>query len=154
VKLSEYLDPGLVVLDISPGEVSEVLSQLIEPLVADGILSGRERVLEALLAREQVLSTGIGSGIAVPHAISEAIGSPRLIIGLSPTGVDFRAMDDEPVHLFFLLLSPPDRAGHHIRLLARIARLARHPEFLDGLRECRTGEEVIERIHEYESEHV
>ena len=154
MKLTEYLDPGLVVFDVGPGEISEVLAQLVEPLVADGTLSSRERVLEALLAREQVLSTGIGSGIAVPHAISEVIGSPHLIIGLSPNGVDFRAMDDEPVHLFFVLLSPPDRAGHHIRLLARIARLARHPEFLDGLRDCRTGEEVLERIHAYESEHV
>jgi len=154
VKLTEYLNPRLVVFDITPGAVSEILAQLIAPLVEDEGLSGADRVLEALLAREQVLSTGIGSGIAVPHAISEAIASPHLIVGLSQTGVDFRAMDDAPVHVFFVLLSPPDRAGHHIRLLARIARLARHPEFLDGLRECRTGEEVLSQIHEYESEHV
>ncbi|MEJ2548609.1 MAG: PTS sugar transporter subunit IIA, partial [Gemmatimonadota bacterium] len=154
VKLTEYLDPGLVVIGIEPGDVSDILSQLIGPLVTDGTLDGSERVLEALLAREQVLSTGIGSGIAVPHAISEAIGSPQLIIGLSPDGVDFRAMDDAPVNVFFVLLSPPDRAGHHIRLLARIARLARHPEFVDALRRCETGEQVVNHIHAYESEHV
>lgn len=154
MKLTEYLNPGLVVFDIRPGEVAEILSQLIEPLVADGTLNGSDRVLDALLAREKVLSTGIGSGIAVPHAICEAMGTPQLIVGLAPGGVDFHAMDDAPVNVFFVLLSPPDRAGHHIRLLARIARLARHPEFLDALRDCTTGDEVLSRIHEYESEHV
>jgi len=154
VKLTEYLEAGLVVFNVQPGEVADILSQLIDPLVRDGTLSSSERVLEALLAREKVLSTGIGQGIAVPHAISEVIHSPQLIVGLAPQGVDYHSMDDAPVNVFFVLLSPPDRAGHHIRLLARIARLARHPEFVDALRNCETGEEVVSHIHEYEQEHV
>ncbi len=154
MKLTEYLEAGLVVFDVQPGEIAEILSQLIEPLVRDGTLDGSERVLEALLAREKVLSTGIGQGIAVPHAICEVIRSPQLIVGLAPDGVDYQSMDDEPVNVFFVLLSPPDRAGHHIRLLARIARLARHPEFVDALRSCETGEQVVNHIQEYEQEHV
>jgi mannitol/fructose-specific phosphotransferase system IIA component (Ntr-type) len=154
VKLTEYLEAELVVFDIQPGEVADILSQLIDPLVRDGTLGSSERVLEALLAREKVLSTGIGQGIAVPHAISEVIQSPQLIVGLAPHGVDYHSMDDAPVNVFFVLLSPPDRAGHHIRLLARIARLARHPEFVDALRLCETGEQVVSHIHEYEQEHV
>jgi mannitol/fructose-specific phosphotransferase system IIA component (Ntr-type) len=63
-------------------------------------------------------------------------------------------MDDEPVTVFFVLLSPPDRAARHIQLLARITRMARHPEFLDGLRGCVTGDEVLGHIRQYESEHV
>jgi len=154
VKLTEYLEARLVVFDVQPGAVAEILSQLIEPLVRDGTLDGSERVLEALLAREKVLSTGIGQGIAVPHAISEVIRSPQLIVGLAPGGVDYQSMDGEPVNVFFVLLSPPDRAGHHIRLLARIARLARHPEFVDALRSCKSGEQVVSHIQEYEQEHV
>lgn len=154
MKLSEYVDPGLVVLDVRAGEIGDILGQLVEPLARDGTLESADRVLEALLARERVLSTGIGQGIAVPHAISEAIPSARLIVGLAPEGVDFRAMDAAPVNVFFVLLSPPDRAGHHIRLLARIARLARHPDFVDALRGCRDGSEVVEHIRAYEREHV
>ncbi len=154
MKLSEYLDSRLVVFDVHPGEISEILSQLIQPLVSDGTLTAPERVLEALLAREKVLSTGIGQGIAVPHAICEVIPSPQLIIGLAPEGVEYHSMDEAPVNVFFVLLSPPDRAGHHIRLLARIARLARHPEFVDALRSCGSGDEVLRHIQEYEREHV
>ncbi len=154
MKLTEYLEADLVVFDVQPGEVADILSQLVQPLVRDGTLASVERVLDALLAREKVLSTGIGQGIAVPHAISEVIQSPRLIVGLAPEGVDYDSMDDAPVNVFFVLLSPPDRAGHHIRLLARIARLARHPEFVDALRTCETGEEVVSHVHEYEQEHV
>jgi nitrogen PTS system EIIA component len=154
MKLSEYVEPELVVLDVRPGEVRGILAQLVEPLVRDGTLPSADGVLEALLARERVLSTGIGQGIAVPHAISEAIPAPRLIVGLAPDGVDFRAMDEAPVNVFFLLLSPPDRAGHHIRLLARVARLARHADFVEALRSCHDGSEVIEHIRTYEREHV
>lgn len=154
MKLSEYVDPALVVVDVRPAEIGGVLAQLIEPLVGDGTLDSVDRVLEALLARERVLSTGIGQGIAVPHAISEAIPSPRLIVGLAPDGVDFQAMDGAPVEVFFVLLSPPDRAGHHIRLLARIARLARHPDFVSALRSCRSGADVVDHIRAYEREHV
>ncbi len=153
MKLSEFVDPGLVVTGVRDGEVDQVLAQLVEPLVGAGILEAPERVLEALLARERVLSTGIGQGTAVPHAISEVVDAPRLIVGLSPEGVDFRAMDGAPVHVFFVLLSPPDGASHHIKLLARIARLARHPEFVETLRGCSSGAEVVAHIAAYEQDH-
>ena len=154
MKLSEYLDPELVVVGVRPADIGGILSQLVEPLVRNGTLESVDRVLDALLARERVLSTGIGQGVAVPHAISEAIPAPCLIVGLASDGVDFHAMDDAPVEVFFVLLSPPDRAGQHIRLLARIARLARHPDFVGALRRSRSGPEVVDHIRAYEREHV
>ncbi|MDP2482734.1 MAG: PTS sugar transporter subunit IIA, partial [Candidatus Palauibacterales bacterium] len=108
----------------------------------------------ALLAREKILSTGIGHGIAIPHAISASIPEPQVIVGVSPDGADYDSMDGEPVHVFFVLLSPPDRAGHHTRLLARIARLGRDPAFVEGLRSCDDGRTVIETIAEYERMHA
>lgn len=154
MKLSEFVDPALVISGITGGDAEEVLRQLLEPLVAGGIVERTDRVLDVLLAREKVLSTGIGHGIAVPHAVTDVLNKPLLVVGLAPDGVDFRSMDEGPVHVFFVLLSPTDQAGHHIRLLARIARLARHPEFVEALRTSADGDQVVRRIREYERAHV
>jgi len=153
MKLSEYAEPGLVVTEIEQGEVGSILAQLVAPLVPAGVVNSPDAVLSALTAREKVLSTGIGSGIAVPHAICAGLSDPCLIIGLSPSGIEFRSMDEQPVNVFFVLLSPPNRAGHHVRMLARIARLARHPEFVDALRTCDDPQVVVSRIERFESEH-
>jgi mannitol/fructose-specific phosphotransferase system IIA component (Ntr-type) len=154
MKLSDYVEPDMVVTDIRPGDVRQILVQLVGPLVSESPEAVRGQMVDALLAREKVLSTGIGNGVAVPHAICDSIDRPRLIVGIAPDGVDFRAMDDAPVKLFFVLLSPPDRAGHHIRLLARIARMARHPEFVDALRDSADGPAVVTHIEQYEREHL
>lgn len=154
MKLSEYADPGLVVTEIAQGEVGDILAQLVEPLIPAGLVASTDQVVSALTAREKVLSTGIGSGIAVPHAICAGLSGPCLIIGLSSAGIEFRSMDEQPVNVFFVLLSPPDHAGHHIRMLARIARLARHPEFVDAFRTCTDPQDVVSHIERYEAEHI
>lgn len=153
MKLSDYLATDRVVPDVREGDVREILTQLLQPLLRDGTLAEPEPLLSALLAREKVLSTGIGHGIAVPHAISPAAGTPQVVLGIAPGGVEFQAMDGGPVYVFFVLLSPPDGAGHHTRLLARIARLGRDPDFVTGLRDHPEPEAAIARIREYESTH-
>lgn len=154
MKLFEYADPGLVVTEIDQGEVGDILAQLVAPLVPAGLVDSPDQVVSALTAREKVLSTGIGAGIAVPHAVCAGLSKPCLIIGLSSSGIDFRAMDGQPVNVFFVLLSPPEHAGHHIRMLARIARLARDPEFVDALRTCSDPQIVVSHIRRYEDEHI
>lgn len=154
MKLSEYADARLVVTDVAEGEVGEILAQLIAPLASGGFVDDTADVLAALISREEVLSTGIGLGIAVPHAISGSLTDPHLVIGLSEGGVDFKSIDGGPVNVFFVLLSPRESAGHHIRMLARIARLARHPEFVDALRTTKDPELVVAHIDRYEREHV
>ena len=155
MKLSEYADPSLVVTQIEPGEIGDILSQLVAPLVPAGIVDSAEQVVSALTAREAVMSTGLGAGIAVPHAISSRLASPCLIIGIcQPPGVEFQALDGDPVNVFFVLLSPPNHAGHHIRMLARIARLTRHPEFVDALRTSTDPQVVVSHIARYEAEHI
>ncbi|MEK6253388.1 MAG: PTS sugar transporter subunit IIA, partial [Gemmatimonadales bacterium] len=117
--LTEYLAEDRVVTDVQDDDVRGILKQLLAPVAG----ATTETVLAALLAREKVLSTGIGHGIAIPHAISSSIREPQVLLGISAEGADYQSMDGEPVHVFFVLLSPPDRASHHTRLLARIARL-------------------------------
>ncbi|MCL7972251.1 MAG: PTS sugar transporter subunit IIA [marine benthic group bacterium] len=151
--LSEYLAEDRIIPDVKDDDVRGILRQLLAPVVEAGEVARPEVVLAALLAREKVLSTGVGHGIAIPHAISTAIPDPQVLVGICRDGADYRSMDGEPVHAFFVLLSPPDRAGHHTRLLARIARLARDPSFVEGLRECDSSTAAIEHISRYESTH-
>ncbi|MGI9038589.1 MAG: PTS sugar transporter subunit IIA, partial [Gemmatimonadota bacterium] len=92
MKLSEYADARLVVTDVAEGEVGEILAQLIAPLASGGFVDDTADVLAALISREEVLSTGIGLGIAVPHAISGSLTDPHLVIGLSEGGVDFKSI--------------------------------------------------------------
>lgn len=154
MKLSEYADPSLVVTEIEQGEIGDILTQLVAPLVPAGIVDSAEQVIAALTAREAVMSTGLGSGIAVPHAISSRLASPCLVIGICQPGVEFKALDGNPVNVFFVLLSPPNHAGHHIRMLARIARLAKHSEFVDALRTSTDPQVVVSHIARYEAEHI
>jgi mannitol/fructose-specific phosphotransferase system IIA component (Ntr-type) len=106
------------------------------------------------MAREKVLSTGIGHGIAIPHAISSAIPEPQVLLGISPDGAEYSSMDGEPVYVFFVLLAPPDRASHHTRLLARIARLGRDPAFIAGLIDCTDPASAIDHVERYERTHA
>lgn len=154
MKLSEYADPSLVVTEIEQGGIGDILTQLVAPLVPAGMVDSSEQVVAALTAREAVMSTGLGAGIAVPHAISSRLAGPCLIIGICQPGVEFKALDGNLVNVFFVLLSPPNHAGHHIRMLARIARLAKHPEFVDALRTSTDPQVVVSHIERYEAEHI
>lgn len=152
--LTEFLDEERIVLGIRDDDVQGLLEQLLAPIIDQGSLASTDAVIAALLAREKVLSTGIGHGIAIPHAISSSIPEPQVLVGICPEGADYRSMDGEPVHVFFVLLSPPDRAGHHTRLLARIARLGRDPAFVESLRSCEDSAAALEQITLYERTHA
>lgn len=154
--MSEYVEPDLVVTDVRPGDIGEILSQLVAPLSAHPSGPAMGAVLEALVAREALLSTGIGQGVAVPHAISENVDATKLVVGVARHGVEFHAIDGAPVHVFFVLISPPERQAKatHIKLLARIARLARHSQLVSMLRECEEPQQIVDGIARYEREHI
>ena len=154
MKLVDYLDSRFVVTDLNPDSVRGILRQLVAPLAAGGAVEDVEGLMDALLERESLQSTGIGSGVAVPHAICDDLEEPRIVLGRCPEGVDFRSLDQRPVHLFFLLLSPSVETGVHIKLLARIARLVRHPELLERVRASTDASGMIGEIRAYEQEHV
>lgn len=154
MKLTEYLRPELIVRDLEPDAPESVFRRLVQPIVAAGLVEDAEPVVAALLARERTLSTGIGQGIAVPHAVCAEIHRTGVVVGVSREGIDFGAIDDRPVHLFFLLVSPPGQASHHIKLLARIARLMRDPRLQENLRSAQTPGAVIEAVEAFERQHV
>ena len=100
------------------------------------------------------MSTGIGDGIAIPHGKSDAVTSLAAALGIHKRGVDFESLDGEPAYVFFLLVSPADVSGPHIKALARISRLLKNDEFKNKLIDASTSEEILEIIETAEKEHA
>lgn len=153
MKLHHYLRPDLVILDLDADGVEKTLNEMVRVLVESGVIQNEKQVLEALLEREAAQSTGIGGGVAIPHAVYADLNTTVIELALSRKGIDFLSMDEQPVHTLFLLLSPPANSGTHIKLLARIARLMRQPDVLDKLLGAETPEEVIESIRLFDEQH-
>lgn len=132
MQLGELLTPARIRVPLTGRDKQAVLSELVR-LVADGGKDQFEDILRAVQAREAVLSTGIGYGVAIPHGKSPLIADLRLAAGRAAEPVRFDALDGEPVQLFFLLVGPESAAGPHIKALSRISRLVRREPFRQRL---------------------
>ncbi len=123
MRLSELLNPSAVLLSLEPGPKPEVLAVLVELLEqAHGFDSGGE-ILERVRRREDMMSTAIGFGVAIPHGKAQAVDRMAAVCAVCPQGMDFGSDDGEPTYLFVLFVSPDHRANEHVRVLANISRL-------------------------------
>ena len=149
--LTELLTPDRIKIPLASTEKDALLRELVE-IVGGATASGDgEEVLRAVREREQVLSTGIGNGVAIPHGKSAAVGSLVLAAGVTPKGVDFEALDGQPVQLFFLLVGPESASGEHVKALSRISRLLRRDTFRSRLVAAATPQEFFSVIAEAEA---
>jgi len=122
----------------------EIIDELIDILYNGSRIKDREDVREAINKREELGSTGLEFGIAVPHAKTNAVGTLTVAIGISPAGVDFDALDGKPSKLFFLILAAPNQSGPHIEALAEIAKLSKSRTFLTALMNAKSADEVLD----------
>ena len=118
--------------------------------MASGSIKERDvnKIVQTLLKRESLGSTGIGQGVAIPHGKSDAVTRLVGAFGVSHGGVNFDSLYGEPAHLFFLLVAPEDSAGPHLKALARISRLLKDKHFRDSLRTAKDEKTLITIIHE------
>lgn len=131
--LTDLLSPERIKIPLVSGSKAELLRELVE-LALNGAGDGdREEVLRAVREREEVLSTGIGNGVAIPHGKTPRVQELILAAGVAASGVEFEALDGQPVQLFFLLVGPDAAAGQHVKALSRISRLLRRDEFRERL---------------------
>jgi mannitol/fructose-specific phosphotransferase system IIA component (Ntr-type) len=152
VKLSDLLGEENVLLDFSARDKWEAIDQLVEALVAHGRLkpANRARVLDAIIARENVASTGMGLGVAIPHAWTDLLDTGAAAVGISPKGIPFQSADGTPATLIILLVSPRHSAQKHVRTLAAIARLLNYEEMRTALLNAKTPAEVVRIVKEEE----
>jgi mannitol/fructose-specific phosphotransferase system IIA component (Ntr-type) len=154
MRLSPYLRPELVRADLSAADNLQAIERLVDVLVAAEPELDRQCLLDALLDREQQVSTGLESGVAVPHATVEGVHQTVLVIGRLAQPVDFGTLDGSPVRFIFMMLSPPGAIASHIRLLARIARLCSLPEFIEAMERAAGDAGLLEAIRQEDARHV
>lgn len=144
MKLLDYLEPALIDLHLSGRTKEEVLSNLVGLLAGQGKIQQRDALLESLLEREGLGSTGIGHGVAIPHGRCKDLAHPAIAFARSDHEVDFDSIDGEPTRIFFLLVAPENGSTEHLHLLARIARLMRDAATREQLLAMESGEQVLE----------
>jgi len=145
MKIVEFLRADAVIANLSGQTGAAVLSELCRPIAAAQRVDA-QRLLDTLLDREKLGSTGIGEGVAIPHG--KVQGLPGLVasFGRSVPGIDFRAIDGHPTHLFFTLFAPENSAGAHLKALARISRIFKNPAFREAILKAAGADEVYRLI--------
>ncbi len=151
--LLDILSPRSTVVGLQGETKEQIIEELVDVLEVGDAITDRDKVLQAVLEREKIMSTGIGDGIAIPHGKSDAATRLVAALGTQKRGVDFEALDGEPAFVFFLLVSPANVSGPHIKALARISRLLKNDDFKKKLIDATTPAEIIDAIDAEEADH-
>ena len=146
MNLLDILSLESTIVDLQGESKEDIITELVNSLPVSDSITDRDQVLQAVLDREKIMSTGIGDGIAIPHGKSAAVTELVAAMGTQRRGMDFDALDGEPAYVFFLLVSPANVSGPHIKALARISRLLKNEEFKKKLVEANSAEEIIATI--------
>ncbi len=150
--LTQILQPTCVKVPLEGKDKNAVITELVDLLDANGLLLDRDVALEAVFVREQTRSTGIGSGIAIPHGKCKAVKELVMALGIAREPIDFASVDGKPVTIVILLVSPTDKTGPHIQALARISRLMLDEQFKQSLEKAGSVEELYELLNNKENE--
>jgi PTS system fructose-specific IIA component/PTS system nitrogen regulatory IIA component len=150
MKFSDFICKDAVRTHLEADEKQTVIRAMATSLVEAGKIDRKnyESIIEAILKREELGSTGIGRGVAVPHTKHPSIDRLVGTVAISQEGVDFDSLDGEKVHLLFLLVSPPDRPGDHLRALENISRQLRDDTFCRFLKQSKNPQDVWQLLEE------
>lgn len=150
MKFSDVFSSDNIIADLKASGKEEAIHELTQKLVAGGSLTRAQgaAVEKAILNRERMGSTGIGKGVAVPHAKAKEVDALVGAFGRSAGGVDFNALDGQPVHLVFMLASSPDNAETHLEALRKVAALLKDDDYCAFLRRARTAKELADLLRE------
>ena len=145
MRILDVLQEDAIISELTATDKKAVLEELTAAVAkASGV--DQEEMVRVLLERERLGSTGIGSGIAIPHGKLKSLGALLVGFGRSRKGVDFEAIDGKPAHIFFLLMAPEDSSGAHLRMLARISRLLKDSALRQGLMDAADRRELYALI--------
>ena len=150
MKLLDFLIRGATRYELKSSGKQEAVEELVQALVEAAVLKQASvpTVVDALMKREELGSTGIGMGVAIPHTKTDATDRLVGMVGRSSRGVEFKAIDGEPVHVFFLVLSPPSKPAEHLKALEQISCLIRDDHFCRFMRNAKTLEELNDILQE------
>ena len=150
MKFADFISNNAIRADLHSVDKEAVIGELVQSLLEAGEVTAEEKedIVAAILRREELGSTGIGRGVAVPHTKHPSVQKLVGTVGVSADGVDFDSLDGERVQLFFLLVSPPDRPGDHLRALENISRQLRDDTFCRFLKQSKTTDDIVQLLEE------
>jgi PTS system nitrogen regulatory IIA component len=154
MRIKDLFKKEFIILSLSSRDKVGVILELVNCLTSQEQLIDAQEILKVIIERENLGSTGIGEGVAIPHGKMENLKEFFIVFGRSREGVDFQSMDNKPAHLFFLLLAPEDSATTHLKVLARISRLLMDRGFRKNLMEADSGDEIYTIIVEEDDKYT
>lgn len=153
MNLKDLLTTEVIKIPLESDEKFQIIEEMVDILNKAGRIQNRDMVLNAVMDREHIMSTGMGDGVAIPHAKTDGVKELVAAFGITKQDIDFQSIDRKPVRIIFLLAGPTDQTGPHLKALSRISRLMHRKEFRDKLAAVHNAEEVIEAISQEEQKY-
>ena len=150
MKFADFITKDAIRAELKAESKEAVIKELVQALLDAGEIEAdqQEDIVASIMKREELGSTGIGRGVAVPHTKHPSVQKLVGTVGVSESGVDFDSLDGERVQLFFLLISPPERPGDHLRALENISRQLRDETFCRFLKQSKTADDINQLLQE------
>lgn len=152
MRIKDILSPESMIMDLQATTKDEAINEMADLEVATGVVNNKEKFVESIWAREKESTTGIGGGIAMPHARNEYINKARVLFAKSEKGVDFDSLDQQPVYLFFMITAPAGADNTHLQALAKLSSLLINPDLVEKLKAAKTADEVIDLFSQAEAD--
>ena len=152
MKITDVLTKDTILLNLQSQSKEDVIDELIEKLYSAGKLNDKKAYKEAILARENQSTTGIGEGIAIPHAKTNAVSEPAIAFGRSTDGIDYESLDGQNAHLFFMIAAYEGANNDHLATLSRLSSFLMDPNFRKSLESAATEKEILDAIDAKEKE--
>jgi fructose-specific phosphotransferase system IIA component len=143
MKVSELLNTDVIISDLKGNKKEDVINELIDLFKDDSRVEDVEKIRSAVLDREKIMSTGVGKGFAIPHGKTNSITDIIAAFGKTKNPIDYEALDNQPVHLVFLLVGRDNLVSKHIKLLSRISRMMNKDDFRNRLLEANSADEIL-----------
>ncbi len=143
MKLSKFCDENLITFNLNASSKDDVIKELVDTVASSNMVNNAEQLFTDVIERENLVTTGVGYGVAFPHAKTKAVKGIVIAFGRSTEGVDFDAMDHKPVKLFFLIAAPEDAIGAHLNVMARLSFLMKSEENRQKLLEATSPGDVL-----------
>ena len=148
MKIMDFLSPDVIAVDLKATDKKSAIVELVEMLKSTKKVKKTDEIIEVVLEREKLGSTGIGQGVAIPHGKTDVLQEQAGALGISRKGIEFNSLDGEPVHIIFLLVGPVEVAGQHLKALSRISRLFKDKFLRQAIRDAKTKEEIVKIIQQ------
>lgn len=152
MRITQLLTKDTILLSMNGKSKEEAIDNLVDVLVKANKIDSREDFKAAILKREEQSTTGVGDGIAIPHAKTKSVKDPAIVFGKSEDGIDYQSLDGQPAHLFFMIAAPEGANNTHLEALSRLSGILMRPEVREKLMAAKSENEVIDIINSYDEE--